>query len=70
MNDTVIQLIHAVHAARCEQQVFQYLSDWMCKHVNNLEIESMKYQASLGLIRDFNTERWHIKLIDNLTQID
>lgn len=66
----VWDLISAVHAAGCEQQVYQYFSNWMVEHLCNIELENIKLQSSLGLIRDFNDEKWHIKLIDNLTQID
>ena len=66
----VWDLISAVHAAGCEQQVYQYFSNWMVEHSCNTELENIKLKTSLSLIKDYNDAKWHIKVIDNLTQID
>ena len=57
-----------IHQHGLEFVVLEYLARWAQDYNNCKEIENCRLRSSLDLIRKFNDEKWHINVIDSLTE--
>ena len=61
-------ILAEIHKQGIEFDVLDYLARWAQDYNNRKEIENCRLRSSLDLIRKFNDEKWHINVIDSLTE--
>ena len=64
------EILDNIHAGGYEFDVLEYLSHWVKEYIYHKEIENCHLRSSLDLIKKFNNEKWHFKVIDSLTTTD
>ena len=64
------EILANIHAGGYEFEVMEYLSRWAKDYSHRKDLENCHLRSSLDLLRKFNDEKWHIRLIDALTEED
>lgn len=61
-------ILTEIHKQGIEFDVLEYLARWAQSCHSRQEMENCRLRSSLDLIRKFNDEKWHINVIDSLTE--